>query len=165
MPAIRPLFTLALVAAATALCSGPAAARTPGHADLAVTRVSGVPHGTLAAGASLPVSATVRNRGRRAGHASKLALFLSADRRHDDRDLSAGGASVPRLRGARRLRLRTRLPIPAGAAGRRWSVLVCAHATRRVREPNERNNCRASKRASVVALSAAGGPGGPPAGG
>src|SRR4051794_12950939 len=163
MTTARILPILAAMAAATALVAAPASARSAPHADLAVTRVAGLPHGTLAAGASLRLATTVKNRGRRASAASKLALYVSADRRLDRLDTRAGRVGVPRLRGARRRTVRPRLTIRAPAAGGAWFLLACADATRVVRESNERNNCRASARMAAVSGPAASGRGNAPA--
>lgn len=72
-----------------------------------------------------------------------------------------GTARVAALRGRRSSRGNAKLLVPEYVAGGTYRVLACADLAGRVRERNERNNCRVA-RASVAVTGRPGGPSGPP---
>jgi hypothetical protein len=128
----------------TLIVSGSAAqARPTGRADLRV--VAATADAAAAAGGSVYVRVKVRNAGSGRAPASKLRLSL-------------GAAALKRLtpiRALARSRSVTVLAygsLPASAQeGAQLRVTACADAQRRIKESNERNNCRTSKPLVVTA--------------
>ena len=138
-----------------ALAEGTARAK-PGP-DLRVSALS-APPGPIAAGATFAVRPTTRNAGSRQAKRSSTRLYLSRDGRRSRDDVRVGAAKVPVLRARTSRRARAAATVPAGAGAARYRLLACADDTRKVRERNERNNCRAARRAlTVVARTPAGG--------
>ena len=157
-PPLRVALLLVLVAGLAA--TAPAgAAKSRAGTDLGVTRL-GDPPARLAAGASLRVPFAVRNAGPRRAGASTIGFSLSLDARRDAADVPLGKAKVAALARRRSARGTARLRLPAHVQPGTYRVLACADLAGRVRERNERNNCRLA-RASLT-VSAGDSPGGPP---
>ena len=149
---------MAACALTLALCASPAAASEQGP-DLTISKLH--VNGSPAAGQPLTAALTVSNAGRRRAQASATAVVLSRDARRsrDDRRLGTGKvkALAPRKAGKATLKL----AVPAGTVPAAYRVIACADAAKRVKESNERNNCRA---ATVTVVPATfGGPGASPA--
>ena len=112
--------------------------------DLVVSRVS-VPTAAVAAGAPLSATDTTRNRGRAAAKGTTTRWYLSTDRRRGVSDMRMSGRRrVRALRRGRSQRGAALVRVPAAVTAGSYFLLACADDTRRVRESNERNNCRAS---------------------
>jgi RHS repeat-associated protein len=155
--ALLVLITLAVAQTATS----PAGASKPhAGADLSVVTL-GDPPARVDAGASLRISYAVRNAGSRRARASAIGFSLSLDTRRDAADVPLGTASVAALRGRRSSRGNAKLRVPEYVPGGTYRVLACADLAGKVRERNERNNCRVA-RASVAVTGRPGGPSGPP---
>src|SRR5918996_2029011 len=130
--------------------------------DLAVKRVS-LAQDALQPGQSLKATVTVGNRGGRAGR-SQLRMLLSSDARAGGGDLALRGApAVASLASGSSRRLTAKLTVPAGAPAGSARLLACADGARKVRERNERNNCRASGAITVAAPTTSPAPPAPPA--
>ena len=155
--ALLVLITLAVALTAT---SAAGASKPRGGADLGVAGL-GDPPAKVDAGASLPITFSVRNAGSRRAGASKIGFSLSLNTRRDAADVPLGTAKVAPLRGRRSSRGTARLRVPAYVAGGTYRVLACADLAGKVRERNERNNCRVA-RGSVTVTARPGGPSGPP---
>jgi RHS repeat-associated protein len=155
--ALLVLITLAVALTAT---SAAGASKPRGGADLGVAGL-GDPPAKVDAGASLPITFSVRNAGSRRAGASKIGFSLSLNTRRDAADVPLGTAKVASLRGRRSSRGTARLRVPAYVAGGTYRVLACADLAGKVRERNERNNCRVA-RGSVTVTARPGGPSGPP---
>lgn len=123
---------------ALAVC---APAQAAGRPDLAVSRLSAPL--SVEAGARLAANDVTRNRGAGAARASSTRHYLSRDRRKSGGDLRLGGHRVKALRPGRSVRGKAGRLLPASTAAGTYYVLACADDLRRVRESNERNNCRA----------------------
>ncbi len=122
-----------------------------------VTAVSGP--ATASPGARIAVTAAVRNRGRRPARRTSIAYRLSLDKRLDAADPRlVGSRAVKALKPRKRSRGKAALTVPAALAPGVYRLYACADAGRKVKERNERNNCRRAKRALRVAVAA-----GPPA--
>ena len=106
--------------------------------------------GTVAApgfariGDDVSLSVVVANAGGRVGRKTKARVYLSPDRRRSKGDLALRSVSVPRLASRARVSVTTAARLPKGLTGTRY-VIACADAAARVRERNERNNCRAAR--------------------
>ena len=155
---------LALVAAAIAALLGLAvqmsiaASRKPPRPDLTVARL-GNPPATLAVGAKLTAADTTKNRGRATAGKSTTRYYLSLDKKKSRTDALLGSRSVPRLRGGRSSKGRKAVTVPTVPAGA-YYLLACADDRKKVRESNERNNCRSStKTAAITATDPGPGPG------
>lgn len=97
-------------------------------------------------------------RGEPAGEAIEHAPIPLPRRPWSRDDVRVGAAKVPVLRARTSRRARAAATVPAGTGAARYRLLACADDTRKVRERNERNNCRAARRAlTVVARTPAGG--------
>jgi CARDB protein len=126
------------------LALAPAAPAAParGRADLVVTALRGAPS-VVARGASTTVTVTVRNRARAKAKRSRVGLRLSSDRKLDRSDLMLAEMGVRPLAGRRSARVKGTLAVPAGLAPGDYFVMACADSAHKIRERNERNNCRA----------------------
>lgn len=128
----------AVVVAASVVLTADAQARV--RADLVEVRLADPPV-RLAAGRSFRIVDAVANRGVAAAPRSMTRYYL----RFGATALFAGRRRVPLLRRNRAARARVRLVVPSAARAGRYSLVACVDATRRVRERNERNNCRAAR--------------------
>jgi hypothetical protein len=113
------------------LMGGSALAGTFARADLVEKAVSVTEHGR-----SLRVTDAVRNRGATTAPPSTTGYYLARVR--------IGGRSVGRLRPRTTSRGSTTLTIPTSIAPGSYRLLACADDRKRIRESNERNNCRAA---------------------
>ncbi len=120
------------------LMGGSALAGTPVRPDLVETVVSLSQHGP-----SLRVRDTVRNGGAATAPSSATGYYLAHVR--------IGGRSVGRLRPRASSRGSRTVTIPSTIAPGSYRLLACADDRRRIRESNERNNCRATS--SLVQVS------------
>ena len=150
----RLLRTLA-IAGVAAFAGVPAAgaAKHRAAADLAVARVGGAP-ASLAAGGDLRVAFTVRNGGAKRAKASKAGFMLSVDARRDAADVPLGTARVKALGRRRSARGSAALRVPGNVQPGTYRLLACADLAGRIRERNERNNCRAAA-AGITVLAGA----------
>jgi CARDB protein/putative metal-binding protein len=143
----RRLSSLALVAMLVAvpagLTRGTEAAHAAGadRADLVVTRASTASR-TIAQGGQIAASWVLENRGRRQAQKSTTRVLLSSDLRADKRDILLGTASERALRARGTRKRRRKVTVPANAKPGLYRLLICADASKRVDERNERNNCR-----------------------
>ena len=146
---MRAALIAALVIVAGAASAGLAAPTA--LPDLVVSAVEEPPI-VRKARSSFLLRHTVRNRGDGAAARTATRVYLSLDRVRGRADLALQpSAGVPPLRPRGLARPRPSLRIPAGTRHASYFVIACADALRRVREANERNNCRASvKRLTVT---------------
>ena len=135
---------------ALAVPSGAAAATRP---DLKVATLS-APPASLVTSALLSLSDTTVNAGKAGAGRSVTRYLLSADRRFSKGDPVLGQRTIRILRAGARSRGSVRLSLAAVSPGT-YFVLACADARTKVRESNERNNCRASTRALLVTANTA----------
>ena len=144
LPAAALLLTLAAATPASA------AVRAP---DLRAVKVQAAGFAHL--GGPLPVRVTVAVGAGR-GRATNVRVYLSKDRRRskDDARLSAAGrvGAPQRRRRSETAEIRATLPA-AMEAGPRF-VVACVDDPGRLREPSERNNCRAAGAAVTIAAAA-----------
>ena len=136
------------VVAAIAIASGLACAQDAAAAakpDLTITKVSAA--AAVVQGRTLAVSDTVRNAGRGRAKAAQVAYLLSKDakRSKSDRALSGRRKLKPLSRGKAAKGSRT-VTVPATLAVGTYRLIACADPAGKVRERNERNNCRAAAR-------------------
>jgi RHS repeat-associated protein len=149
---------VAACALTLAICASPAAASEQGP-DLTIAKLAVT--GSPAPGQSLTAALTVRNAGRRRAQASATAVVLSRDARRSSDDGRLGGGRAKALAPRRTGKATLRLAVPAGTAAGAYRLIACADAAKRVKESDERNNCRSA--AVTVAPAAFGGPGANPA--
>ena len=112
--------------------------------NLVVTLVS-KPPATATAGASIAVGATVKNMGKATARASKVGFYLSLDSRKNTRDLRLGRVAEPKLKKGKSKKPSGSSAIPASTPAGSYFLLACADDPGKVKESNERANCRASK--------------------
>lgn len=117
-----------LACAAVLVLFGGAAARGP---DLVEASVSVSQHGR-----TVRVTDVVRNRGTSGAAASTTGYFIARKQ--------IGSRRVGRIPPHGASRATTALKIPAGLPPGSWRLTVCADVRSRVRESNERNNCRSA---------------------
>lgn len=87
------------------------------------------------AGSAVTVAVTIANTGAKAAKASVLRLQLS-------NGATLGIARVPGIAVHKSKAVTAHGAVPAGTAGGTYTVIACADTTRKVKERNERNNCR-----------------------
>ncbi len=140
-PRLPILLTLLLVTLGLATLPQPAsAAPLP---DLTVTAVS-MSRTTVVAGGSLTVRDTTRNAGTARAAASSTRYYLSTDRAFGRTDRVLGTRAVPLLRVGVRHSGSKAVVVAKATPARRYYVLACADALKRIRESREGNNCRAT---------------------
>ena len=130
-----------LLAAGFALLASPAYA-APARPDLSVTKLQVA--GSVAPGQAVSATVTVKNAGRGKAKGTQAALTLSKDAKagKDDRALTTG--SIKSLAKRKSAGATFKLTVPAGTATGTYRVIACADPKNKVRESNEKNNCRAS---------------------
>jgi hypothetical protein len=138
------------LALAVALGAPGGAQGAPPTADLTVTSVKAKSEWAVA-GSALRVTDTVTNSGRAKARASQTGYWLSRDRKQGRGDIRlAGKRRVKALAPRKRSKGTARLRVPATLKLDAYHLLACADANRRVRERNERNNCRAAKQKVAI---------------
>jgi hypothetical protein len=146
---------LALVATFAAGAAGPTRDAEAAHAagahraDLVITRAATASR-TITQGGQIAASWVLENRGGRKAPKSTTHVLLSSDQRADKRDIVLATASEKALRTRGTLKRRRNVPVPANAKPGLYRLLICADASKRVQERNERNNCRSSRAAVRV---------------
>jgi hypothetical protein len=136
-------YRLVLVLTVLASCLVAAPAHAAGRAELSVVVVANPPTSRQASTA-FSVAATVANTSRTAAGATTASFWLSKDTRRGA-DVKLGTAPTAKIKGRFRVGIRGTVKVPSTAAAGSYFLLVCADQTRRVREGNEANNCRASR--------------------
>lgn len=140
------LICLVAVVTATAASFESSAARP----DLVVRTLS-KPPSVIARRTVFRAAVTVGNIGPAKASRSTTRFYLSRDRRRDGRDLRLMGKRVVGvLRGRASSRGLANLRVPARARPGKYFMVTCADDRRAVRERNERNNCRSSRRKTSV---------------
>lgn len=141
---------VALVVAVAVLVAAPGALAA-GKPDLIVAKLS-EPPATLAPGGELDISEKTKNKGKRAAKPSKTAFFLSLDDQADERDIALGSRAVKKLGPKKASSATTTVTVPLATSTGSHRLLACADDAGRVKERNERNNCRASASALNVVV-------------
>src|SRR5439155_377847 len=134
----------------------PAAAGAAKRAPDLTVNALGAP-ASLTRGATAKGSDTTANRGKAKAGKSKTVYVLSADRKRDAKDLVLARRALKPLKPRKRAAGKVTLAVPQGARLGAAFVIACADDARKVRESNERNNCRA--RPVTVAAPPSPGPG------
>jgi hypothetical protein len=119
--------------------ASPAAAATK-RPDLVVSAVSVAP-GSVLAGGQLTIKDKVRNTGTSPAKASLAGYYLSADAVKGKGDLRLGRRTVPKLQRRKSSSKTVALTLPPLVTGT-FRLIECADDARKVKESNERNNCR-----------------------
>lgn len=133
--------------AVVALCmlAGDGVAAAAKRPDLAVSKLSANPM-TVVTGGTVRVKDTVRNQGKRRAKKTHVAYFLSEDARKGKGDrVVSGRRTVKKLVARKRDRGSRSVTVPAGVPAGAYRLIACADARAKVKESNERNNCRAAK--------------------
>ena len=157
MVAAMPGKPFAIALAVLLLLALPASGSARPGADLVVSAV-GRPPATAVPGSSFDATARVRNAGGRRAAGSVVRFALSRDAKLGKGDLTLAARKLKKLQPRTRARASRSLRVPLTASGA-YRLIACADARKRVKERNERNNCRAA--AGTVTVGA--GTGGPPA--
>ena len=122
--------------------------RTPPRPDLVVRSISRPSRSTAVPGASFSVRVQVANAGRNPSRRSlaKVTLDTARGLAHPGSGWDVGSLRVPALRPRKRFSATAHLKVPnvQDIEGTFYAD-VCADADRKVKESNERNNCRASR--------------------
>lgn len=135
--------TAPALAAASRGEAGARVAKAQERPDLAVSSVPRAP-GPVRAGQRLRLRVTVANRGRGRAPASELRILLSERTRPDAAARVLGKARVGALTRRDRRSATVAVKLPSDLApGQALHLVACADGARKVRETNERNNCRA----------------------
>jgi hypothetical protein len=139
-------WSVVLVVASCALAPTADAKSRP---DLVVSKLTTKPT-ALSPGELLSIADVTVNRGKSSAPKSVTAFFLSRDTRLSRDDIRLGQVAVGKLRPGRKAAAGPRLKVPASATPGSYRLLACADARGKVKEPNERNNCRASSAIRVA---------------
>src|SRR3954470_14458867 len=142
---VLTLFALAVVAVPAS-----ATAKPKPRPNLASSAL-GDPPSSLARGASLAGTATIANKGKRRAGKSRTGFFLSPDAKWSVDDLALGSVKTKALGRGKKVAVVGAFKVPAAAEARGYRLLVCADSAGKVRESNERNNCRASRSTLTIA--------------
>src|SRR3954447_18610265 len=134
---------LTLLALAVVAVPAGAMAKPKPRPNLAASAL-GDPPASLARGASLAGTATIANKGRRRAGKSRTGFLLSPDAKRSTDDLALGSVKTKALGRRKKVAVVGAFQVPATAAARDYRLLVCADSAGKLRESNERDNCRAS---------------------
>jgi CARDB/Bacterial Ig-like domain len=141
---------IVLVGAGLVMAS--AANAAPARPDLVVASVA-EPPATIQVGQSFPVGSAVVNRGKRRAGKSSVSFLLSVDRRPAGADIRLpGGRAVRALKARQRRQSAYDLTVPSLTPAGVYRLIACVDRSRKVRESNERNNCRVARRSTSVTL-------------
>jgi hypothetical protein len=117
--------------------------------DLIVSKLS-APPAALKVGDTFKARDTTKNRGKRPAGRSTNRYYLSLDAKKSKADVRLSGKrGVKGLAPGKASGGRATLTVPQVAAGS-YFLLACADDRKKVKESNERNNCRASKTVAKV---------------
>jgi hypothetical protein len=126
----------------------PALGASKNGPDLASRSIKGKPK-ALAPGTRFTVKVKVRNGGNRKAGKSTLYLYLGLKARHSRQDFRIGRARVRAIRPHRSKVVKVRAKLPAIAARTlapgSYRLIACVDALHKVKERNERNDCRAER--------------------
>lgn len=136
---------LALVGLLVVGDAGAAAAKRP---NLVVPTITDPP-ASADAGDTFRIRSVVKNLGPAKAGASTVRLYLSRDKVQGSGDLVVAGGRVGALLRGRSVIVDATVRVPKQARGS-YHVITCADAARKVRESNERDNCRNSARKVTV---------------
>jgi hypothetical protein len=155
--------TLLVVGVLTAVLVGPASS-APRKSDVTVSDLAEPPDFSKA-GRRFRESFTVANMGTfRAGRLtvrrfSTTRFFLDKNPNNRKGRLVAGKAKVSGIAVNSETSRRAQLRVPRRATPGNYFLVACADATNRLRESNEKNNCRVSGQSTAVGISRTGPPG------
>ena len=108
---------------------------------------------TVVQGGRIDIAVRTRNAGRGRARRSTTAVYLSANKRKDVRDVRLSRLAVPVLIARRGASRRAHVTISVGQAPRAYRVLACADDRAKVHETREHDNCRvASKPVTITAF-------------
>jgi hypothetical protein len=119
------------------------ASAAAGRPDLTVSKIAAP--AAAKAGTSIRVSSTVKNAARKGAGASTTSFSLSRDRKVGGDIRLAATSKVKSLKPKRSLSRATSATIPAGTSAGSYYLIACADSKKKVREGNEKNNCRAGR--------------------
>src|SRR5581483_8055859 len=145
--------SLALLAAAPVTAAQAKKHKAP-RPDLAVTSVS-KPPATSAGAGRLSITVKVKNRGKATAKKSTVGLYLATRSKHSSKDLRLARKSVSKLKKGKTAKVTIKATLPAVAAATAkagtYRLIACADDRKKVKESNERNNCKASSRITLTA--------------
>jgi hypothetical protein len=105
-------------------------------------------------GGELRTQLTATVKGRRA-KPTRIRLYLSTDRKRSKSDVRAGTGRLPAIKRGKRAAAAVSGVVPAKTAAGARFVIACADDPGRIRERDERNNCRAAKAPVTITAQAA----------
>ncbi len=146
----RTLLAAAALAAATLV---PTAQAAKPRADLTISKAAPSVR-SVAPGGQISVTWTIKNGGKAAAAKSTIELALSTDAKLDAADLRLGSFAQKAIKARKTATGTLKATVPARAAARRYSLLVCADTKGKVKESKETNNCRTAAAIDVVAAAA-----------
>lgn len=141
---IRTLF--AALAVLALLAAGPAQADArkakPKRADLTAAALQAPTHAHPGGAVPLAVTVKVKNR---AVAKTATRFYLSADRKAGKGDTRLASVTTPKLRAKGSSVAFAQATLAPTTRPGAWNVIACADGTKKVRERNERDNCRVAK--------------------
>lgn len=130
--------------------SVPANAASKKRPDLVVSSVAASP-AKVAAGGVLTVKDTTANRGRKAAPRSVTRYVLSKDKKLNRGDVRLRDRAVRALKPRKKQATKAlKVRVPATTKPGTYWLLACADARKKVKESNERNNCRAVRKRVTI---------------
>jgi CARDB len=120
--------------------------------DLIVAALSNPPSSALS-GDLFKVTDKTKNRGTGRAKGSVIRYYLSLDKKWGKTDLLLGSRNVPALRSGATSRGTVQVEVPMAVKPASYFLIACADAAHRVKESNEKNNCRAPARAIAIGSS------------
>ena len=138
------------VAVAVALLATPVALAAKPLPDLVVKKLSLPDHAI--GGSTITVRDTVANRGTASARGSTTAFYLSFDGKLDDNDIKLKEQrTVGRITRGKFSAGATKVVVPAYLTGL-FDVIACADDASKVKESNEKNNCRTARTPLTIEL-------------
>ena len=151
----RRIAVLVAVLAATPVAAETAAAHSP-RPDLVVTKVSNPP-ATIGTGGTFRLSDRTANRGAGAARRSTTRYFIArsaAGQIGDEKGIVLKGSRTVAALGPGESAVAPREVVVPDVPAGTYDLVACADARNRVRETNDRNNCRAAARSMKITQNA-----------
>jgi hypothetical protein len=132
--------TAIAVAVALMAVAAPASQAATKRPDLTVSSVAAPGSSAALPGGSVAVTLSVRNRGAKTAPKSTLAVTVKPDGAGTAR--KAATLAVPKIAKGKKYEDDLDIAIPDATTPGRYAITVCADDPKKVKESNERNNCR-----------------------
>jgi len=145
MKEFKLVFFIFLVSGLLLFCFGSSVVAATAKPDLKCSSISNVPD-NITRGDSFLIADRVVNSGKKSVKSFTVHYYLSLDTKKSNNDiLLIGSRNVNSLKSKKYSTGTAELTVPADTPLKSYFLLSCADDKKKIKESNEKNNCRASK--------------------